>query len=58
MKDLDKVLIDSVSVRAKFNAIEEIKEKAPTDSAIFKGFDSLQSDYIQVEKRLTSFVMD
>ena len=52
LKDLDKVLIDSVSVRTKFNAIEEMKETAPTDSAIFKGFDSLQSDYIQVKKKI------
>ena len=52
MKDLDKVLIDSVSVRANLNAIEEIKETAPTDSAIFKGFNSLQNDYIQVEKMI------
>ena len=52
MKDLDKVLIDSVKVRAKFNAIEEMEETAPTDSEVFKGFDSLQSDYIHVEKKI------
>ena len=45
LKDLDKVLIDSVLVRANFNAIK-MEETASTDSVIFKGFNSLQSDNI------------
>ena len=29
-----------------------MEETAPTDSAIFKGFNSLQNDNIQVEKKI------
>ena len=52
LKDLDKVLIESVSVREKFNATEETKGTAQTNSEIFKGFNSFQSDYIKVEKKI------
>ena len=39
LRDLDEVLIDSVSAGTNFNAIEEMKETAPTDSVIF--YDSI-----------------
>ena len=52
LKDLDNLFIESNTVRAKFNAIEKMRNQIPKDSAILEGFEKLQSDYKLFEGKI------
>ena len=52
LKDLDKLLIESNTVRANFNAIEKMRNQIPNESPILKGFDTLQCNYTNYQEKI------